>query len=168
MITPAVKDALRERGITLGWAIQNSNQQNKNSATPAAKSAPLTNSKQTRTLVLGQVAQRFEVPGLVRQLTEQGLSVQELARSGLDSVTAELATAAARDGALTLLLTDQPWAAVIAANRHAGVRAAWVRDRRETTAALLAVKTNLLIIDVTGQTRFGIWNTIVPFVKPTT
>ncbi len=161
VVTPRARDWLRENKIELAWAASNSAKtavEKGKATTSAAKPA-------TRTIVLGQVAGRFDATALVRQVESRGYAVQRLAHAGLHQVTSELAAAAALDGVPAVLLTDQPWAAVVAANRHSSARAAWVRDRRETIAAQREVAMNVAIVNVAGQSPFGILNTILPFIE---
>jgi len=161
VVTPAARDWLREKKIELSWAARNiakTTTQKGQATASAAKPA-------TRTIVLGQAAARFDATALVRQVESRGYAVQRLAHAGLQQVASELAAAAALDGFPAVLLTDQPWAAVVAANRHSSARAAWVRDRRETIAAQREVAMNVAIVNVAGQSPFGILNTILPFIE---
>ncbi len=48
---------------------------------------------------------------------------------------------------------------------RSSARAAWVRDRRETIAAQREMNLNLAIVSVTGQSPFGMLNTILPFIE---
>jgi hypothetical protein len=161
VVTPAARDWLREKQIELAWAangLAKTTQNGGNAAVLGTKPA-------TSMIVLGQAASRFDGTALVRQVESRGYKVQRLAHSGLPQVASELAAAAAFDGVPAILLTDQPWAAVVAANRHASARAAWVRDRRETIAAIREAAINVAIVNVTGQSPFGILNTILPFIE---
>jgi hypothetical protein len=162
VVTPAARDWLREKKVELAWATNagTANMPRNSGKTPVAAAKPA-----TRQIVLGQTAAKFDATALVRQLESRGYAVQRLAHAGLEQVARELATAAAFDGTPAVLLTDQPWAAVVAANRHPSARAAWVRDRRETIAALREIKLNLAIVNVAGQSPSGMWNTILPFFE---
>lgn len=162
VVTPAARDWLREKKIELAWATSgntaNAKKNGENTLVLAAKPV-------TRQIVLGQAATRFDATALVRQLESRGYAVQRMAHAGLDQVARELAASAAFDGTPAVLLTDQPWAAIVAANRHSSARAAWVRDRRETIAAQREMGMNLAIISVAGQSPFGILNTVLPFIE---
>jgi len=162
VVTPAARDWLREKQIELAWATNGS------VAKPwqtGGKAEVSTAKPATRQIVLGQAAARFDATALVRQLESRGYAVQRLAHAGLEQVARELAAAAAFDGTPVVLLTDQPWSAVVAANRNPAARAAWVRDRRETLAALREMNLNLAIISVAGQSPFGIVNTVLPLIE---
>ncbi len=100
-------------------------------------------------------------------MESRGYAVQRLAHAGLEQVARELAASAAFDGTPAVLLTDQPWAAVVAANRHPTARAAWVRDRREAIAAQREAAMNLAIINVVGQSPFGMLNNDFAFHRTT-
>jgi hypothetical protein len=162
VVTPAARDWLREKKIELAWATGGSATKPQQTG---GKMAVLTAKPATRQIVVGQAAARFDATALVRQLVARGYAVQRLAHAGLEQVARELAAAAAFDGTPAVLLTDQPWAAVVAANRNPSARAAWVRDRRETLAALREMNMNLAIISVTGQSPFGIVNTVLPLIE---
>lgn len=162
VVTPAARDWLREKKIELSWATSGNTAKSTHSEgkTPVAAAKPA-----TRQIVLGQAAANFDATALVRLLESRGYAVQRLAHAGLEQVARELATAAAFDGTPAVLLTEQPWASVVAANRHPSARAAWVRDRRETIAAQREMNLNLAIVSVTGQSPFGMLNTILPFIE---
>ena len=162
VVTPAARDWLREKKIELAWATSGSSAKAPQNPgkTPVSAVKPT-----TRQIVLGQAAAKFDATALVRQFESRGYAVQRLAHAGLEQVARELATAAAFDGTPAVLLTDQPWAAVVAANRHPSARAAWVRDRRETIAAQREMNLNLAIVSVAGQSPFGLLNTILPFIE---
>lgn len=162
VVTPAARDWLREKKIELAWVTSGnaSKPQQNGGKTVVSAAKPA-----IRQIVLGQAAARFEATALVRQLEARGYAVQRLAHAGLEQVTRELAATAAFDGTPAVLLTDQPWAAVVAANRNPSARAAWVRDRRETIAALREMNLNLAIVSVAGQSPFGILNTMLPFIE---
>lgn len=162
VVTPAARDWLRTKQIELAWATNGSAAMHKQAG--GKSPAPISVKPATRQIVLGQATARFEATAMVRQLESRGYAVQRLAQVGMEQVIRELAASAVFDGMPAVLLTDQPWAAVVAANRHTTTRGAWVRDRRETIAALSEMKMNLAIISVTGQSPFGMLNTILPFV----
>jgi hypothetical protein len=162
VVTPAARDWLREKKIELAWATNGSGAKTQQTGGKAAVGAA---KPMIRSIVLGQAAGRFDATALVRQLESRGYAIQRLAHAGLEQVARELAASAAFDGTPAVLLTDQPWAAVVAANRHPIARAAWVRDRRETIAAQREAAMNLAIINVAGQSPFGMLNTILPFIE---
>ncbi len=162
VVTPAARDWLREKKVELAWATSGNMPKTPLNGGKATVSAT---KPATRQIVLGQAAAKFDATALVRQLESRGYTVQRLAHAGLEQVARELATAAAFDGTPAVLLTDQPWAAVVAANRHPSARAAWVRDRRETIAAQREVNLNLAIVSVAGQSPLGMLNTILPLIE---
>ena len=138
IVTPAARDLLRERGVTL-----------------ASRASPA----ETRTavrLTLGVAETRCDAAELVRSVREDGVEVEQLARSGLASVVEELANQIARGGRLGLLLTDNPLAALCRANRHRGVRAATGNNVLEVGRALAAIGANLLIVEPQGRGAFAL------------
>lgn len=135
VITPAVRDLLKEKKVTLTWRV----------ATP--KGTATGSSGQASKLTIGVAETKFCPAALIRQLKDRGIEIQQLAQTGLVTVTKELASEVVRGGSLGLLLTDNPLPAVCLANRSAAVRAAVAASVPQTKAAIEAVGVNLLVVD---------------------
>jgi hypothetical protein len=138
IVTPAARDMLRERGVSL------------------ASRAAAVEKKAVARLTLGVAEGGSDAAELVRGLREDGVEVEQLARSGLASVVQELADRIVRDGRLGLLLTNNPLAAVCRANRHRSVRAAIGNNAMEVGRALAAIGANLLIVEPQGRGAFAL------------
>ena len=131
VVTPAVRDLLREKNIKLELT-----------------SAGLSRTKATR-LVVGMAETAFHPAPVLRKL--DSVQTELLARTGLATVVAELADEVRKSGSLGLLLTSQPQAALCAANRFAGVRAAWADCVSGVEKAKQTIGVNLLIVDPQGK-----------------
>lgn len=138
IVTPAARDMLRERGVSL------------------ASRAVAVEMRVAARLALGVAESGCDAAELVRCLREDGVEVEQLARTGLASVVEELADRIVRDGRLGVLLTDNPLAAVCRANRHRGVRAAIGNNAVEVGRALAAIGANLLIVEPQGRGAFAL------------
>lgn len=147
IVTPAARDLLRERGVTL-----------------ASRAVPA----ETRTaarLTLGVAETRCDAAELVRGMREDGVEVEQLARSGLAGVVEELADQIARGGRLGMLLTDNPLAALCRANRHRGVRAAQGNDAWQVGRAIAAIEANLLVVEPHGRGTFVLRQAVRAFCR---
>ncbi|MGC4005400.1 MAG: hypothetical protein QM811_20690 [Pirellulales bacterium] len=122
VVTPAARDWLREKRISLTSTTDSANSVKrpsmKQSPSSIANVAPSV-STTARSFVVGEAIAKFDAAPFVALLRQRGFAVERLARSGLDTVAAE-AAALARDGRRAILFTDKPFAAVVAANRVAG------------------------------------------------
>ena len=134
IVTPAVRDALRERGIVLsrdGDAV--------GSDEPAASG-----------IVLGVAACAPE-PVSPRRLQEVlGVDVELLARVGFVDVVREISDQVALGGRMGILFTTETAAAVCLANRRRGVRAVTARDPAEAARSSASVGANLLVLRPEG------------------
>jgi len=137
IITPAARDVLRERGIDVRRA-----------------SEMVTKPSQQRTMLLGVAATRFDPTAVITQLRRRGVQTEQIARTGLKTVVAELAEEATKGGRRVWLLTEATHEAVCLANRTAGVWAAAAQHRGELADARKAIELNFLITNPTKSTAF--------------
>ncbi len=130
VVTPAVRDALRQRDITLSRGLPA-----KNASAKALKFAVVA----ART--------RLDPKLLARSLQSEGIEVQCHKTDCILAATDQLAAELAKGGALGLLLTPHTAAALCLANRLAGVRAVLGCNAGDIEADASAVGANLLIAD---------------------
>jgi ribose 5-phosphate isomerase RpiB len=128
VVTPAVKDELRSRGIVLDV---------QRSAAAASRRSGLQLVCCTRTT---------EAERLAAVLTEAvELSCQR--QSELSAAVGVVAQALADPAAACILVTDQPLAAVCLANRRPRIRAAAGISGQEAATAIESIGANLLVVD---------------------
>lgn len=137
ILTPAARDFLKERGIQVRRATV---------VTPKAS--------RPTTLLLGVAETRHETTAVISQLRQRGVQVEQLARTGLKTVVAELAIEASRGGRRAWLLTEATHEAVCLANRTPGVWAATAQHRGELAAARKAIPLNFVITNPAASTTF--------------
>lgn len=134
VVTPAVRDALRERSIELSRTGE----------------AVLGDGPDAGGIVVGTAACAAE-PVSPRRLQEVlGVSVELLARVGLVDVVREMSEQVALGGTKGILFTSATAAAVCLANRHRGVRAVTVRDAEEAAQSSASIGANLLVVRPEG------------------
>jgi hypothetical protein len=131
IVTPAVRDELRRRNVTLRFA-----------ATPV-------NGSPTTTLLLALVVHRGagDATKLVAALAGEPVVVRQESLDCLIAASQRLAGAAVAGNGLGLLLTRHTPAAICLANRLQGVRAVLATDVAATAAAAAAIGANLLVAD---------------------
>lgn len=149
VITPAVRDLLRDRKIELQFV--------EPAATAAAASGPL--------LVVGVAETSFSPAAVLRNLSQGGVRLEQLARTGLDVVAAELAEQVRLGGSLGVLVTEQTHAALCLANRHAGVRAAWGGCVKGVEKAKQAIGANVLVVSPKGKSTAELEQMLQAFVR---
>jgi len=132
VVTPAVRDLLKERGIQLTRTDE------------AAKQA-------AAAVMLGVAETDYEPAGLVQMLRQQGINTERIAKCGLISAVDELVDSAARGGRIGVLLTRQTAAALCLANRTAGVRAVIANGVESVRTARTTLAANLLVTDPQGR-----------------
>lgn len=130
VVTPAARDLAREIGIELVPAA-------------AAGSGPAP----ARPFVVAIADAAADGPARAAAVVRGVPGAWQIPASGLADVTQAIAAHAARDAARAVLLTGRPAAAVVAANRHAAVRAATGRDAAAVMAAVAETEANLLVLD---------------------
>jgi ribose 5-phosphate isomerase RpiB len=138
VVTPAVRDVLRQRNIVLERRVL------------GAK----TSAAATKGAITVAVAARAEAGRLVERLRRDGYAVQQLAQAGLAAAVRELADEVVRGGSRGLLLADEAEAALIALNRRNGVRAVGGDDAAVVGRTAAAVNANTLVVRPAGKSEF--------------
>ena len=139
VITPAVRDELRRRGMTL----EHGSEQQGMSA-------------DTCELSVWNVSKRYDPSPLMATLRREGVPAGVKSSTCLVATTDALAHTIRRSDTVALILTREPSAALCLANRHTGVRAVVGFDARQVAADLAAVGGNVLAIDWATHTLFQI------------
>jgi len=137
VVTPAVRDALRQRNIALSRALPAKN-------TSAA----------TLRLVVVAARTKLDPKLLASTLQSEGIEVQCHKTDCILAATDKLAGELAKGDALGLLLTPHTAAALCLANRLAGVRAVLGSNANSAEADLSAVGANLLVVDPQNVSMF--------------
>ncbi|MGA2796793.1 MAG: hypothetical protein ABSE63_04375 [Thermoguttaceae bacterium] len=137
VVTPAVRDALRQRNIALSRALPAKN----------ASAAPLR-------LVIVAARTKMDPKLLESTLQSEGIDVQCHTTDCIMAATHQLAGELAKGDALGLLLTPHTAAALCLANRLAGVRAVLGSNANSVQSDLSAVGANLLIADPQSVSLF--------------
>jgi hypothetical protein len=139
VVTPAVRDYLRERKVALVRREVNSR-----AAQPGMR------------LVVGATESKSNPGDVLKQITTQGIQVELVAGGSLTAVTESVVEQVKRDNTLGLLLTDQAAAAVCLVNRQSGVRAAAARNLVEVEEAIRQIGVNLLVIHPQWQSNYAV------------
>jgi len=147
VVTPAVRDELRRRDISLIYA-------------PAALAAG-----SAGRLCLGSVGGRFDPAPLVAALAGQGVDVRASASNCLLAAVDRLAAEVVQPGTLGLLVTEHIAAALCLANRHRGVRAVSGADAAAIAATVAAVGANLLVLDPAVGSQYQLRQIITEFCR---
>lgn len=137
VVTPAVRDALRQHNITLSRAL------------PATSTAATT----LRLLVVA-ARTKLDPKLLANTLQNEGINVNCQLTDCILDATDRLAGELAKNDALGLLLTPHTAAAMCLANRLSGVRAILGSEGNDVEADARAVGANLLIIDPRSVSLF--------------
>jgi len=137
IVTPAVRDELQRRGITLEYVVARS-------ALPA----------DALRLVVVNAMRGFQAGELAPVLRSHGVRVEIVEQQCLIAATDQLAAELRKANTLGLLLTRHVAAALCLANRHGGVRAVTAADLPAMTAAVESVGANLLVLDAEALTGF--------------
>ncbi|HVX59290.1 MAG TPA: hypothetical protein VHC19_01765 [Pirellulales bacterium] len=147
VITPAVRDLLRQKKIDIGFAL------------PGKAAA-----KVRLPLVVGVAETKHDAAGAMQAVAIAGVTIERLTRVGLAPVVGELCEAVSKGGKLGLLLTNETAAALCLANRRPGVRAVAATSIAATPRAVRSVGANLLTVDPAGRTMFEMQRIISQFV----
>ncbi len=139
VVTPAVRDELRRRGMTLEYG---------SAAAPASAG--------TCKLAVWNVSKRYDPAPLTTMLRREGMPVELETSTCLIATTDALAAEVRRGRAVGLILTRQPAVALCLANRHVGVRAVIGLDAPQVAADLAAMGGNVLAVDWSNRTLFQI------------
>lgn len=147
VITPAVRDVLRQRQIDVGYAVP-------------AKTAL----RARLPLAVGTAETNYDAANLIQAIVREGTTVERLAKTGLVQVVRELGDEAAKGGKLGLLLTSEAAAALCLANRRPGVRAVAATSVVATLRAVRSVGANMLVVDPAGRGAFEMQRIVSQFV----
>ncbi len=130
VVTPAVRDALRQQNITLGHG-----------------SSQTRSSDTTLRLVVVAVRTKTDPKLLAGALQSEGVEVQCHTTDCLLAATDQLAAELAKSNTLGVLLTPHTAAAMCLTNRSPGLRAVLISNANRVEADTSAVGANLLVID---------------------
>ncbi len=148
VVTPAVRDEVRRRGMTLQYA--------------AARRQALDGA---RRLAVWNVSNRYDSAPLMAVLERDGVRVDLESATCLIATTDALAAELRRGDTVGLILTRRPAVALCLANRHAGVRGVMGLDAPQTAADLAAVGGNLLAVDWAARTLFQMKQMITELLR---
>ncbi len=144
VVTPAVRDLLRQRKIELAY---------RSDAEAKPKNADQTNA--ALRLIFGVAeTNNMQVDLLLKLLARASVAIERLAPAGLLETIDDLARQLAAPATVGLLLTSEPAAAVCLSNRLVGVRAMAAGDAGTLTAlgaTARAIGANLLVVDPAGR-----------------
>jgi hypothetical protein len=146
VFTPAARDELRKRGVSLASAVERGNQA-------------------VGRIVLAVVDTRNEPESLVAALNAAGFAIDRLPASRLLDAMGEICRRVAEGKQLGVVMTPRPAAAACLANRHRGVRACVAADRASVVEAAAAIATNLLVVDPGHGSVFELRQMIVEFAR---
>jgi len=149
VVTPAVRDLLRERGIALTFAVPR--QEHVGGA-------------DTR-LVWITTGTPYDPAALIDAVRKEGVAIEPAASNCLIETTDRLAGELTRPDTLGVVLTRHVAAALCLANRHVGVRAVSARDPDEVSRAASAVGANLLVLNPAGLSLFTLRRLIAEFYR---
>jgi len=153
IVTPAVRDLLREKKVGL---VRRS--------AGAKSTAPSV----ARSIVVAAAETKVDVGPLVRELRSEGCKVEQLAQAGLVGAVRELGDEVAKSGAVGLLITEEPEAAIIALNRRSGVRAVGGDDFAAIDRAAKAVGANAFVVRGSKVGAMQIKRWLVPAARQAT
>lgn len=148
VITPAARDLLRDRKIAVVRG-----------TTSGAKGVA------SSSLLVGVAETNFDATKLIARLRETGVEVEQLAKTGLASVSAEVAEGVALSGKLGLILTGNGFAANCLVNRRRGVRAVLAQRMEEVDRALKTIGANLLIVEPARMSLFEMRRSVEAFCR---
>jgi hypothetical protein len=149
IVTPAVRDELIRRGVTLDYA---------DAAQQKAEKAAVR-------LALMTMGVDFEPASLTAALAREGLKVEHTALNCLIAATEQLAAETAKPDTLGLLLTRHVAAGLCLANRLHGVRAITGVDTPSVATAASAVGANVLVVDPAAGTFFQLKQMATEFCR---
>jgi len=148
VITPAARDLLRDRKIQV------------TRGTGSGSKAMVTGS-----LLVGLAETNFDATKLVARLRETGVEVEQLARTGLATVSAEIGEGVALSGKLGLILTGNGSAAACLANRRRGVRAVLASRIEDVERAVKTMGANLLVVEPARVSLFELRRSVEAFCR---
>jgi len=148
VITPAVRDELRRRNVTLAYG----------SPTAASAAAPVR-------LLVATVGRQPDPASLLGGLANEGIEIAQHNLDCLIAATDLLAGEIAKPHTLGLMLTRHTAAALCLANRLPGVRAVSGTDASAVGAAIAAVGANLLVVDPAAVGPFRLKQIVSEFCR---
>jgi len=149
VVTPAVRDALQQRGVEL----QRHGGEHPAMASVAARVA------------MRVVSNHWAFDPLVNLLRRDGLRVAAERSDCVIESSDRLAEQLRQPGVVAVLLSSHPSMAACLANRHRGVRAVIGNDRQQTADETADVGANLLIADQTKIPLFNLKQIIADFAE---
>lgn len=147
VVTPAVRDALKQHKVALLHADGNA-----------------TAAKATTAVVIATADTTFNAASLAKAIESSGTSVESVEPTSLTTAVSRLSEAVAHDG-LGVLLTDKPALAACVANRDGRIRAAVVHSLADVTAVIDTLGANLLIVEPLSTGMFALRSMITTFVR---
>jgi hypothetical protein len=132
VVTPAVRDDLRRRGILLAFA--------------SACGEKVSAGSEIK-LVVAAVGESFDLEPLTEMLGGEGVEVSAAEYKCLIRAADELGRRLARSDTLGMLITKHTAAGLCLANRRPGVRAVLGVDATTAASDVAAVGANLLVVD---------------------
>lgn len=148
IVTPAVRDELRRRSITLAFGEK----------TTAAKTTGVR-------LVLLVAREAMDPTSLMAALENEGIAVEMQTSDCLIKSSDQLAAELRKGSTLAVLATTYVPAALCLANRLAGVRAVWGIDARTVAADTAAVGANLLVVNPASTGLFQLRQLVTRFYR---
>ncbi len=145
IVTPAVRDELLRRGISLQIADQ------------------LKNQSTTVRLALLTTGKSFDPAQLIAALQREGFVVEAMSSDCLMAATEQLRQEVAKPDTLGVLLSRHAAAGLCLANRLQGVRAITAWDAPSTAAAAASVGANLLVVSPQAGSFFQLKQMITEF-----
>jgi ribose 5-phosphate isomerase RpiB len=153
VVTPAVRDQLRERGIELSRA---------NWVGEATNGSPTPDETQTLLAIVTDIG---DSQRLMKWCAAEHQQVKPLEAQDLFRAVAVIGDAIVAGPTRGVLLTDQPSAAVCLANRRAGVRASLASSVVSVDDAIRSIAANLLVIDTRRHGAQEVRNMVRRFVQ---
>jgi len=131
VVTPSAREHARDAGIEI----------------VRGSAAAATKQPASRPFIVAHAECGGDAAGRCATIARSVPGAQQLPATGLADVVAAIATHASRDGARGILLSGRPAAAVVLANRSAGLRAVTARDAASLLAAAAECSANLVVVD---------------------
>ena len=151
VVTPAARDELRDRGITLERGRNDS---------AAAKIT-------SRRLVFAVTDGRCDTDTLARVLGSTGVTMETVECDGLADTVDRLAERVTHEAVVAAVATSRPAAAVCLANRHAGVRAATASSTDDVQRAVEEIGANVLVLGLVGMSTYEMQTAVRRFAELT-
>ncbi len=151
VVTPAVRDVLREKNIALRHA---------DAETIDADHA-------IASLVVATAATAFRASGLVQTLGTGGTKIEAIEATELSDAVPRLLAAVGEHDRLGVLITDQGALAACMANRDGRARAAVVRSPEDVTQVVESLGANVLIVEPQTSGMYALRSMVARFIRTT-